>query len=196
MKKLFDYFTISIFDGNGIESVSKAIEHIYKNDMNKFNVYISKLIAENYFNPPSGGAHFPQFCIWSNKKYPQKTFLISNYQDGLSSLCNVIHRHVKGNHILCSISNENSLEYPKYHFHYSNAEFEERDVVAYKEDRWVFYDRGVPLPIENLDFYKNRFIKKRLNAEIIEEYLLKLGIYLWDIDSNVEECIVYKRYIW
>ena len=31
-------------------------------------------------------------------------------------------------------------------------------VLAYKEDRWIFYEQGTPLAFENTDYYKNKFI--------------------------------------
>jgi hypothetical protein len=196
MTKLFQYFSISIFEGNSFERFSQAVEDIYRNDIRKIRVYTSVLRVEDYYNPPSGGVHFPKFCFWENKKYPNKIFFISNYQDGLSSLCNVIHKQISGNLISCSLSNEHNMKYPAYHFHYSNSKYRERDVLVYKEDKWMFYDYGKPLPIENINYYKNRLIKKRLNNDIIEEYLIKLGIDLWNIDKSVDMCITYEQYVW
>lgn len=196
MTNKFRFFSMSIFEGNNFECFSRAVEEIYRNDLRKFKVFINELRIKDYFNPPSGGAHLPKFCFWKSNKYPNTIFFTSNYQDGLSSLCNVIHMQIKGNLISFSMSNEHNMTCPAYHFHYSDSVFKERDILAYKEDKWVFCSHGVPLPIENTEYYKNRLIKKRLNNDIIEEYLIKLNIDLWDIDKNVEKCVTYEQQVW
>jgi hypothetical protein len=198
MNKDFSFFTISIFDGIDFDTLSEVVSQIENKDLESNIVTTLTTIPkiEDYFNPPAGGSHFPQFCIWKNHNYLNKVFFISNYQDGLYSLCNAIHLQTKGNLIMCSLSNESCLEHPFFHFHYSNSKFIERDVLAYKEDKWIFYETGTPLDIENIHYYKNRMIKKRLNNTIIEEYLLKLGINLWNADSSIDKTITYKQLVW
>ena len=147
-----------------------------------------------YINPQSGGSHFPKFSCWQNEMYPDKVFFISNYEDGLSNLCRTIQKHLKCNTIMCALSNE--TDNPFFKFYFSNSNLEERLIQAYKEDRWVFYEEGIPLSIEDQSYYKNKNIKKRLNNSIIKEYLLKLGIDLCLIDSKISKGFVFIRKEW
>jgi hypothetical protein len=63
----------------------------------------------------------------------------------------------------------------------------ERSVLLYKEaGKWVFYEEGAPLAIEDLDGYKNKFKKERLSNEIILNYLNKLGFHSGDL--NFKNC--------
>ena len=68
--------------------------------------------------------------------------------------------------------------------------------MAIKEDRWTFIQQGHPLPFENIDYYNKRRMKDRINFEIIKEYLLKLGIDFYKIDSSINECTTYIRTEW
>ena len=83
-----------------------------------------------------------------------------------------------------------------FKFYFSNSNLEERLIQVYKEDRWVFYEEGIPLSIEDQSYYKNKNIKKRLNNSIIKEYLLKLGIDLCLIDSKISKGFVFIRKEW
>ena len=69
-------------------------------------------------------------------------------------------------------------------------------VLALKEDRWTFFQQGEPLPFENLEYYNNKRIKDRMNFAIIKEYLLKMGIDFYKIDSSVSDCTTYIRTEW
>ncbi len=68
--------------------------------------------------------------------------------------------------------------------------------MAYKEDKWIFYEEGSPLDIEDENNYKNRIIKKRLNSDIIIEYLNKIGIDLWEIDKSIIYSTTYVQKEW
>ena len=203
MKRDFTHLSISIFENCAFNSFSNAVNQIEKKEIesSKIEVLNKVLFFEEYFNPKGGGSHYHIYSFWVNRNFPNKIFFISNCQDGRYTLCNVIHHHVKGNLIMCTLSNDkykgNPSPYlPAYSFHYSDENFNERWVLAYKEDRWVFYEKGQPLNIENTSYYKNRLIKKRLNNIIIEEYLQKLGVDLWDIDNSVDRGFTYIQHAW
>ena len=68
--------------------------------------------------------------------------------------------------------------------------------MAYKEDGWIFYESGTPLEVENTNYYKNKLKKNRLNSTIIEEYLQKMGINLWDVDDYMDNSITYVQNAW
>lgn len=187
MNKNYSFFTFSVFYDCSFKEIVTVINQIKREQITskKIEIQEGNINIEKYFNPPSGGAHLPRFCCWESEKYPNKIFLISNYEDGLYTLCNIIHKNVGKNLIMCSLSNEADMENPFYQFYYSNMNFDERKIMAYKEDKWVFYENGKPLSIENEKYYKNKIIKKRLNNDIIVEYLKKIGIDLWEIDKSI-----------
>ena len=83
-----------------------------------------------------------------------------------------------------------------FEFQYISHDGKERIIYALEEDRWVFYEEGEPLSFENTDYYKRRIIKKRINNEIILEYLSKCGINLFDIDTDVDQCMTLERNAW
>lgn len=198
MKKSFNYFTLSIFDNCNFEQFLSTVNLIKKPELenNMFKIQNTGPCIDDFFNPRSGGAHFPIFCFWENNLYPNKVFFISNYEDGLYTLCNVIHRNIKGNMIMCSLSNEQNRENPSCQFHYSDSNCVERHILAYKEDKWVFHQEGVPLSIENIENYNRKLIKQRLNNSIIEEYLGRLGIDLWNVFDPIGKCLTYIQKAW
>ena len=198
MTKSFSYFSISLFYDCDFKEIVSAINQIKNKEIKsgKIDVQEGSTIVDKYLNPPSGGAHYPQFCCWESEKYPNKIFFISNYEDGLYTLCNVIHKHVRKNFIMCSLSNEENTEKPFFQFYYSNSELRDRKIMAYKENRWVFYEDGTALDFENETYYINKIIKKRLNNEIIIEYLNKCGVNLWEIDMSIKNSITYVQKAW
>lgn len=42
----------------------------------------------------------------------------------------------------------NNLTYPKYMFYYLNQSENERLIQVYKEDKWIFYEKGYALPLK------------------------------------------------
>jgi len=51
-----------------------------------------------------------------------------------------------------------------------------RVVYAMRDsDRWVFFEKGDPLPIEDVNLYQARWKKDRLTPEIISAYLRRIG---------------------
>lgn len=196
MTDKFDYIVFSIFDICDFNKFTDAVSNTFENEITSGKADITSTIPviSEYANPKSGGAHMPRFCWWQNTLYPNKVFFISNYEDGLANVCRTIQKHLRCNAIMCALSNETNN--PFFKFYYSNSNLEERLIQVYKEDKWVFYEEGIPLSIENINYYKNRLIKKRLNNSVIKEYLLKLGIDFSRIDRDISNGFVYTRKIW
>lgn len=74
----------------------------------------------------------------------------------------------------CRICDE---QYAAYHFDCFDGT-KKRYVLCYQDPQWVFYEEGEPLEFEDVELYKSRLKKNRLNREIILKYLKRLG---WDI---------------
>lgn len=136
------------------------------------------------------------FVCWENESYPDIIFFASKQVDGLNSLCYMLRKKIQCAMLQCSLSNKASEHNPMYRFHYTNALGEERIIMAYKEDKWIFYQSGIPLSFENIELYRKHRIKDRLNNNIIKDYLLKLNIDISNIDKNVKKCVGFKRLEW
>lgn len=194
--KDFNNFNFSVFECD-FDSFTKAMYERYKQSFveNKVKIYSSPLDVTEYIDVPYGGSHYPQMSWWANRLYKNLIFFMSNRRDGMSSLCQNLSRELGCKLYKFGISKGEEAYYGCTFFYCSKGE-RERAILAYMEDRWVFWQRGELLPFENPAYYSNRFIKKRLNYDILVEYLGKMGINLFDIDSNVENCMTFERIKW
>ena len=184
----FDEFTSMIEKDESISAdLRKGIINIYKKDY--FNI-------ENYFNPMYGSRLPQSFTLWNSKYYPQTTFLTANIDDGFLKMCQSFQKKMHCPFTRINLSNKNYPPESMYWFQHIKPSGEERLVYANKEDRWIFYEEGKPLPFENEAYYKRRIIKERLNYDIIVEYLSKMGINLLDIDEGVTNCMTFERTAW
>ena len=200
MKKSFRYFTLSIFKNCNELSLTKAIsndEYIKSAVRNGYaSIFKESLSISQYFNAPVGG-RYERFSWWNNTQYLETVFLTSNLSNGLDSLSRHFRAKLKCNLINICISIEEDYKTGDFQwFQYIKPNGEERLIYANKEDRWIFYEEGEPLPFENKEYYKRRLIKDRLNNDIIVEYLSKMGINLLDIDKDVANCMTFERTAW
>ena len=189
----FKYIIFSIFDISDFNKVTDVVKLIFKRELEKGKAYIYPIcpVIEEYINPQSGGSHFPKFSCWQVSHYPNKIFFISNSGDGRITLCNVLRLKLHCSFYQFALSNDNAS--PFFLFHHSSKQGITRDVLNYKEDRWQFYAKGPINSIEEIEFYKNRKIRERLNKEILLHYLKKMGISFWDIDKSVTDYFIVKR---
>ncbi len=193
----FSFFTFSVFFGCSFEEFSAAVLQSYGDLLQKGKAYIKlhdDICLEKYFNPEIGCV-LQQFTWWTSDLYPNIVFLSSNQGDGLLTGCYSIYDRLKCKYINFSVANKH-CPYPKMAFKYTNADEEERIVMALKEDRWTFFQKGEPLPFENMEYYNNRRIKDRINFDIIKEYMLKLGIDFYKMDSSINNCTTFIRTEW
>lgn len=194
--KDFNNFNFSVFECD-FDSFTKAMHEQYKQSFveNRVKIYSSPLDVTEYIDVPHGGSHYHKMSWWANRLYKNLIFFISNRRDGMSSLCQNLSRELGCKLYKFGISKGEETYYGCKLFYYNKGK-DERVILAYMEDRWVFWQEGELLPFENPAYYSNRFIKKRLNYDILVEYLGKMGINLFDIDSNVENCMTFERIKW
>ena len=73
----------------------------------------------------------------------------------------------------------------------------ERTIYSIKEDsRWTFYQRGDPLSFENLERYRARRKRDRLNETSLMEMFALIGIHPWSVDFydfSGQECYRIQR---
>ena len=55
-----------------------------------------------------------------------------------------------------------------------------RSIAVIKEGGWKFYQYGTPLPFEDLEKYKARLIKNRFNLSMLNDYLKKFSIDIFN----------------
>ena len=122
----------------------------------------------------------------TNKKYvfspmgnDKITLFVTNQSDGAYTWINIINNGIKGE----SISITSSFyykEYKMYKFNYYKGGDSIRYVRSMQDPRWEFYERGNPLWFEDTELYKQRMIKKRMNLQVIDSYLKKMRIDIFD----------------
>ena len=194
MKKIFSNFTFSVFKYKDIEIIKKIIEELFKEriDSKKAYITVNEFKIDNYIDSFKGNTLYDVFSFWKTSQYPEFVFFTSNSGDGRFTLCNIIHQRLKCEYIQCTMRNGNEELAPGYFFHYANKEMDERDILAYKEDKWVFYEKGTPLLLECMELYKKRRINQRINNSIIIDYLQKYGINFMEIDVNITNSFTYS----
>ncbi len=195
----FSFFTFSIFIGCSFSEFSDAVLNgkIYGELIKKKKAHLKthdNICIDKYYNPVMGSV-LAQFSGWTSNLYPNMVFLSSNISDGLQTGCYSFRNILKCACVRCSISTNNDTS-PMFFWEYIKPDGEERVIMALKEDRWTFFQQGEPLPFENQEYYNNRRIKDRMNFAIIKEYLLKMGIDFYKIDSAVSDCTTYIRTEW
>ena len=129
--------------------------------------------------------------------YPIKndcTIMFPNLQDGWLTLYKNIAKGLNSKSCYMMIMDDKKFAYPANFFrHYENGL--ERVVYTLKENKWVFYEQGEPLPFENTDYYVARIKRERLNKPIMSEYCEHLKIAKNGcIDFDVSEAFSYSLY--
>lgn len=195
MEDNFDFIIFSFFEINSLSAIKNAVREIFNKDIQEGRAkFIAKPFSISEFvNPFIDGEHDDIFCFWKVKQYPSKIFFISNSADGRQTLCNVLHLK-----LCCSFYQfafSSSTESPFFLFHYSPIQGPDRDVLNYKEDKWIFYEKGPKNKIEEERFYKRRIRRERLNKEILLHYLNKTGVTFEDIDKNIIGYFIFKRIV-
>lgn len=195
----FSFFTFSVFIGCTFSDFSEAVmaSYFYGSLLKRGKAHLKlcdNISLENYFNPKLGNT-LVQFSWWTSEIYPNMVFLSSNASDGLQTGCYSFHNALKCTCIRCSISSNNDSN-PLMFFEYIKPNGLNRVIMALKEERWTFFEQGEPLPFENIEYYSKRRIKDRINFTIIKEYLLKMGIDFYKINSSVSNCTTYIRTEW
>ncbi|HXP51313.1 MAG TPA: hypothetical protein VN922_15250, partial [Bacteroidia bacterium] len=115
----------------------------------------------------SGGIK-SRFVIWSLKNNPEKSVFLSNSTDGLETIINASLGDT-GDFIRISVSRSDAERFSMFELKKNSKE---RVILANLDsDKWKFYEKGELLDFENKEYYSRRPIKKRLNYEIINEYL-------------------------
>lgn len=114
--------------------------------------------------------------FWSPLCRPDGTALVSNAAIAYNLASRFGHRVIQ---IRISTTAD---EWPICEFQLSEGGVERRFIRAFRDDsKWDFFEKGEPLPFEDLNQYRKRRIRDRLTPEMAREYCLALG---WNIESE------------
>ena len=129
--------------------------------------------------------HSKWSVLWSN------SFLCNGYD----SLCYNLARlfQCETIHFNASDSSGTLVTFRRH----DGAPMLERTVYSIKEDsHWTFYQGGEPLPCENLENYRARRKRDRLNETSLMEMFALIGIHPWSVDFydfSGQECYRIQR---
>jgi len=170
------HIVFSVFETANIEKIQSFL---LENKQNNYNLFFEELNIEKDIIPKQGGAHFPK-VVFFNPKQTDIVVQYSNYYDGLVTLSNYLSDNLKMPFYRFELSNPEELD-KKFSFAKYDGYEILRVMYAMQDPKWVFFEQGEVLPFENTANYEEKWIKDRLNKEIIIEYCSRLG---FDITNN------------
>jgi hypothetical protein len=181
--QLYDYFKISIIEHN-IDNVAQNLNYLLKSFSLSKNEYPTV-----DFKKVCSTKHLPynskkiKFILFEPSTNPNVTVFFPNLIDGWYTAVYNYTRLNNKSSIQVGFTVDSAKSLPAYSFKFifiDNGQLQERTVHAIMEDRWVFFNKGNPLKIEDVDNYSKKKIKDRINNEIIIGYLQKAGYDLTD----------------
>jgi hypothetical protein len=129
-------------------------------------------------SPTPGAAHKHRVLVFSPKPQDFTLFTV-NLQDGWNSLAYNLTRE-KGCSALCLQFSSDDIEYPARAFTWTDKAEDTRHVSVRLEDKWSFFQQGLPLPQEDVTSYSKRLIKSRLTNEQLWNLAKRFGVEIGD----------------
>lgn len=173
-----------------IEYVKDNFISIIGSEYKVYQYYGDKSVINEYYIQQYN-APCTQFILYASKSNPHTTILYANIIDGYDKLINFVAKKCEMDYYKISIYDGTSQMMEAYHFHYYSST-KCRHILCYKDPQWVFYEEGKPLEFEDVELYKLRLKKKRLNKEIILQYLNCLGWNMLNENFWCAENVVYE----
>ncbi len=131
--------------------------------------------------PRAGGAHPYKLALYEPLVHPGSTVMVVNLVDGWSSVVGLIAREHTARQIQAT-GTIDSADFPSFHFHMWEGGKEQRLIMALRDSsKWIFVQRGIPLPFERPEDLARRRTRDRINRPIILSYLRNLG---WDLEED------------
>ncbi|WP_298142744.1 hypothetical protein [Flavobacterium sp.] len=180
----YEFFPLTILD-TPLETAKAEIEGIIRNWWGDIKIEKGAVNLDKVNPPPKitpGGAHFTKILIWTPINNPNMTALFVNLQDAYNSLIHVWNDKFEKRAITLRLSNDKICTYPHHEICIKTSDKNERVVYSHFESKWEFFDFGPIQDFENVDYYKAKRIKDRINNDIINSYMGKLGLEIWTDD--------------
>ena len=185
MLDIYPMFTFTYFKTSILEILEWLKVSFEEDELNwkitKINKHVIPDILDNWKRGKKDSKSGYKALFFENDK---GCFMVSNLVDGWHTLAYSTACHFKTFCIqLCFDSLVGEDTYNGFTA-WDKGE-EKRVVYAMKDPGWKFYEKGEILWFENSEFYKRRFIKDRMNSEILVSYCNCLNIKLeipefWD----------------
>jgi hypothetical protein len=118
-----------------------------------------------------------RIAIWSIANNSNQSVFLCNYSDGCSTIINALD--LRENVIRIRVSAD-GIKNSMNEFEYIESNHVRLIHSYWDSDKWIFYELGALLPFENKEYYKRRIKRKRIDYEIINEYLQANGWFLND----------------
>ena len=134
-----------------------------------------------YFHQQTGGSMPIQCILYSPSCAPESTIFYTNLSDGWNHFAQ--HYLIKHNHwetYFTSINIADDIVYPSFQF-FKYGGNSERFLICQKEPNWVFYQEGEPLPFEDIERYKRRLKRERVDAALLLKYMRAAG---WNLEDD------------
>ena len=160
----------------GIECVKDCFIAALEKEYKVQSIVEHKGILEDYYIQQYNAPRV-QYILYAPKSNPHTTVMFANIMDGYARLTQFVSKKYGLEYYNVRISDGTSQMAEAYHFHYYSPS-RVRHLLCYQDPQWEFYEEGEPLEFEDVELYKSRLKKNRLNREIILQYLKRLG---WDI---------------
>ncbi len=176
--QLYDYFKISIIQ-DSIENVARNLSVLLED----FSLTQRELTQVDFKKVCSTktlpyNSKKVKFLLFEPVTNPGSTVFFTNFVDGWYTAVYNYTRLYNKSAYQVGFTIDDTKEYPAYIFNFfymDKGRIKNRTVQAIKEDKWTFYAGETSLAIEDLNNYKRKRIKDRINNEIIISYLQKAG---------------------
>jgi hypothetical protein len=177
----YGFFQFAIFDCAIPAAVAGIHAQLDEWSHRPYRTELGYLDVRRIMLSPHGPHTLPSVCkgiilAEVSGKGRLQTLFVSSVADGAHSLLHCVSRRISGG---ISGFRAESLRrrYPASKV-FRIEQFETvRFVRAMKGDtRWEFFEKGPPLWFEDVEHYKSRNVKDRLNPEVIAEYLARVGV--------------------
>ena len=196
----YEFFPLTILD-TGLDKAKDEIKNIVETWWGATKV-IESTVDLCKVNPPPeitpGGAHFIKLLIWEPKNNPHVTAVFVNLQDAYNSLIHVWNDRYKKAAITVRLSNDKICKYPHHEINVKTSKNDERVVYTHVESKWEFFQSGPVQDFENTDYYKLKRIKDKLDNNVVNEYMEKLGFEIWSEDfyTSNREGVYFEQLAW
>jgi hypothetical protein len=156
--------------GSVLFDVGRSVLNMSTAPLDVFNLYD--------IEPPHGGAHPHKFVLYEPESAPGTTAMVTNLRDGWSTLVGSIARRT--NTLAVQItSTGDAAKYPKQLFRVWDIGVERRVILLMRDTgRWLFEQRGAPMPFEFVEQYDLKPKRVRLNRATLFQYATSMG---WDL---------------
>ena len=155
--------------------LNTSLDNIEKYEQNKKDCK-SKIIRNNDVNIKINFEYNPEIIKTYFLQIKNGVIMLPNLQDGWSSYFYNLTEDLKLNGFHFSLSSEKEDE-PYNCMTFIENGLRKRTCYTLKEGKtWTFFEDGKPLFFEEVNYYKNKLKKLKLNKEIILNYCNKLGI--------------------